>query len=92
MLIYLIGAKHACGAKCKCKCVCFITWFVVAVMMLIGSVKIKAIALAKRSPHHGIWTWLFKKMQRIREIASVTRSNALNHHKGMSLYFLISLV
>uniref|UniRef100_A0A3Q7ESX4 Uncharacterized protein n=1 Tax=Solanum lycopersicum TaxID=4081 RepID=A0A3Q7ESX4_SOLLC len=57
-----------------------------AVMMLIGSVKIKAIALAKRSPHHGIWTWLFKKMQRIREIASVTRSNALNHHEVLYEY------
>lgn len=52
-----------------------LTWFVVAVMMLIGSVKVKARTLAKISPHHGIWTCLFKKMQSIREAASVTANN-----------------
>ena len=30
------------------------TWFVVAVIMLIGRVKINAMAAAKMSPHHGI--------------------------------------
>lgn len=31
-----------------------ITWLVVAVMMLIGRVNMKAKAEAKTSPHHGI--------------------------------------
>lgn len=44
-------------------------------MILIGRVKIKARALAKRSPHHGIWTSLFKNMQSARDTATVRTSN-----------------
>jgi len=69
-----------------------LTWFVVAVIILIGSVNPKATAEAKTSAHHGIWTWSFRKMHTMRETTSVTPSNTWNHQEGMSLYFFIIFV
>lgn len=57
--------------KHKILCIYF-TWLVVAVIMLTGSVKTKAIAHANRSPHHGRWTWSFRAVQRIRDTVTVT--------------------
>nr|CAB3473670.1 unnamed protein product [Digitaria exilis] len=50
-------------------------WFVVAVMMLMGSVNANAMAQANRSPHHGSWTSFLRTVQRTSETAADSASS-----------------
>jgi len=68
------------------------TWFVVAVMMLMGRVKVSASPAAKIRPHHGICTWSFMTVHSKSASTKETKSVTWNHQLGIDLYFFINLV
>lgn len=68
------------------------TWFVVAVRIPIGSVKVHDRQQARMMPHHGSCSWLLYMMHNAIEPPILMMERRKNHQLGMSWYLCINLV